>query len=264
MAGARFFRRLQRRRQMMRVQDLGVADDQAALDGVLELAHVARPVIAHQHVDRRRGDALHVLAVLQRELLQEVVGEQQDVGLALAQRRHEDREHVQAIVEILAEIAGGDGLFEVLVGGGDEPHVRRDRLGAAQPLELALLQDPQQLHLRGEVELADFVEKERAAFRQFEASLLRRVGAGERAFFVAEQLRLDQILRQRRAAHLDERLLGARASCSGWRARSAPCRCPIRHAAARSCWWARPARPVRRPPASRGWCRPCWRSRSAL
>ncbi len=33
---------------------------------------------------------------------------------------------------------------------------------------------------------------------------------GERALLVAEQLRLDQIVRQRRAAHLDERLLGAR------------------------------------------------------
>ena len=37
-----------------------------------------------------------------------------------------------------------------------------------------------------------------------------RVGAGERAFLVAEQLRLDQILRQRRATDFDERLLRAR------------------------------------------------------
>ena len=39
---------------------------------------------------------------------------------------------------------------------------------------------------------------------------LRRLRAGERAFFVAEELRFDQVLRQRRAAHLDERLLRAR------------------------------------------------------
>ena len=92
----------------------------------------------------------------------------------------------------------------------DEPHVRRDRLRAAEPLELALLQHAQQLDLRREVELADLVEKERAAFGQLEPPLLRRVGAGERALLVAEQLRLDQVLRQRRAAHLDERLFGAR------------------------------------------------------
>jgi hypothetical protein len=32
-----------------------------------------------------------------------VIGEQQDVGLPLTQRRHEDREDVQAIQQILAE-----------------------------------------------------------------------------------------------------------------------------------------------------------------
>ena len=175
------------------------------------------------------------------ELLEEVVGQQQDVGLALAQRRHEDREHVQPVVEILAELAGGDRLLEILVGGGDQADVGADGLGAAQPLELALLQHAQQLDLRREVQLADLVEEQRAAVGQLEAPLLGGVRAGERALLVAEQLRLDQVVRQRRAADLDERLLARAASCSGWRGRSAPCRCPTRRAAARSCWCARPA-----------------------
>ena len=91
---------------------------------VLELADVAGPVIAHQHVDRRRRDALDVLAVLARELLEEVVGQQQDVGLPLAQRRHEDREDVQPVVQVLAERPAGDRLLEVLVGGRDQADVR--------------------------------------------------------------------------------------------------------------------------------------------
>ena len=76
-------------------------------------------------------------------------------------------------------------------------------------LELALLQHAQQLHLRAEVDVADLVEKQRAAVGQLEAALLPRLRAGERALLVAEQLGLDQALGQRRAAHLDERLLGA-------------------------------------------------------
>ena len=206
---------------------------------------------------------LHVLAVLARELLDEVVGQQQDVGLALAQRRHEDREHVQPVVEILAELAGGDRLLQILVGGGDQADVGADRLGAAQPLELALLQHAQQLDLRREVQLADLVQEQRAAVGQLEAPLLGGVGAGERPLLVAEQLRLDQVVRQRRAADLDERLLARAASCSEWRGRSAPCRSPTRRAAARSCWCARPARPARRPAASARWCRRGSRSRSA-
>ena len=87
------------------------------------------------------------LAVVGGEPLEEVVGEQQDVGLPLAQRRDEDREDVQAVEQVLAERAGGNRVFEVLVGRGDQPDVDLDRLDAAEPLELALLQHAQQLDL---------------------------------------------------------------------------------------------------------------------
>ena len=60
-----------------------------------------------------------------------------------------------------------------------------------------------------EVDVADLVEEERAALGHLEAALLAGVGAGERALLVAEQLRLDQRVGQRRAAHLHERLLRA-------------------------------------------------------
>ena len=91
---------------------------------------------------------LMLALVLARELLEEVIDEQQHVGLPLAQRRHEDREDVEPVVEVLAERAGGDRPLEVLVGRGDQPHVGLDGLGAADALELALLQHAQQLHLR--------------------------------------------------------------------------------------------------------------------
>ena len=57
----------------MGVHHLSVAHDHRPLDCVLELAHVPRPVIRHQHVDRRRRDALDVLAVGERRLLEEMV-----------------------------------------------------------------------------------------------------------------------------------------------------------------------------------------------
>jgi hypothetical protein len=43
--------------------------------------------------------------------------QQQQVVFRFAQRRHEDREHVQPVVQILAERSVGDRLLEVLVGG---------------------------------------------------------------------------------------------------------------------------------------------------
>ena len=189
---------------------LAVAHEHRALDRVLELADVARPVIAREHVDGRRRDPLDVLPVLDRVLREEVVGQQHDVRLPLAKRRREDREHVQPVEQVLAERAGRHQLFERPVGGRDEAHVDADAVRAAEPLDLALLQRAQQLHLRRHVHVADLVEEQRAALGQLEAALLERVGAGERALLVAEQLGFDQAAGQRRAAHLDERLLRAR------------------------------------------------------
>ena len=145
-----------------------------------------------------------------RELVEEEVGELEDVGLAIAERRNEDREHVQAIEQVFAEPLADDRRFEILVGRRDQADVGLNRLRSAEPLELARLQHAQQLDLRRQIQLADFVEEQRAAFGQLEAALLRRVRTGERALLVTEQLRLDQIVRQRGAAHLDERLLRAR------------------------------------------------------
>ncbi len=70
----------------------------------------------------------------------------------------------------------------------------------------------QQLHLRGEADLADLVEEDRAAVRHLEEPGLGAVGAGERAALVAEQLALQQALLQRRALDDHERLVAPRAA----------------------------------------------------
>src|SRR5207248_5910356 len=54
------------------------------------------------------------------------------------------------------------------------------------------------------------VEEECAAIRHLETAALARQRAGEGALLVTEQLRLDERVRERGAAHLDERLVLAR------------------------------------------------------
>jgi hypothetical protein len=89
------------------------------------------------------------------------------------------------------------------MGGGDQPHVELQRAAAADPFQFALLQDAQQLGLKGRRDVADFVEKERAAVGHFEAALARRHGAGEGALLMPEEFRLEQILGQRSAVEAD-------------------------------------------------------------
>jgi hypothetical protein len=63
-------------------------------------------------------------------------------------RRHVNRHDVEAIEQVLAERALIDLFLEILVGGGNHPHVDLDDTVAAEPLELLLLQDAQDLGLR--------------------------------------------------------------------------------------------------------------------
>jgi hypothetical protein len=104
---------------------------------------------------------------------------------------------VEAVVEILAEVTAVDRCFEVAMRGGDQPYVKLERAAPADPLQLALLQNAQQLGLKGRRDVADFVKKERAAVGHFEAALARVDGAGEGALLVPEKFRLQQVLGQR-------------------------------------------------------------------
>jgi hypothetical protein len=73
-----------------------------------------------------------------------------------------------------------------------------------------LLQDPQELGLQRQRQLADLVEEDRAAVGLGEQAQPIGAGVGEGAALVAEQLALDQRLGHRRQVDRDERRLGPR------------------------------------------------------
>ena len=125
--------------------------------------------------------------------------------MPVAQRRHLEFDHVEAVIEVLAEPAGRHLLLQVAVGGDDDAHVHADRLLAADPLQFVLLEHAQQLGLHGRRGLADLVEEQGAAVGLDEAALAAAVGAGEGAPLVAEQLGFEQGFGERGTVHLDKR-----------------------------------------------------------
>src|SRR5207245_11576442 len=78
--------------------------------------------------------------------------------------------------------------------------------------DLAALERAQELHLKAELEIAYFVEKERAPMRLHEEPARVADGAGEGAALVAEERRLEERGGERAAVHGDERACGARAA----------------------------------------------------
>src|SRR5580658_3926027 len=192
--------------QILRAELLTIAEEDGALDDVLELADVARPGVGREDVEGLRLDTRHVLLEALVELAEKVLDEQRNVPGSLAQRRQPDGDDVEAIVEVLTEDARADEFLQVAVGCGHEAHVDVDGLDTADALELALLQRAEKLDLHLHRNLADLVEEEGAAVGELEASRLARYGAGEGSALVAEELALDELLGNRGAVDLDERL----------------------------------------------------------
>ena len=207
----RTHRALQRERQVVAVDDVFVDKNHRAFDDIFQLADVARPRVGEQHLLRRARDGLDLLAELPGEARYEKLRQGDDVAVAVAQWRNDDGKDVQAVIEVFAESPHRGHLHELAVRGRDDADVDFDLLVRADPLDGALLQNPQQFGLHRQRKFADFVEKDRAAIGLLEAPFPRLVGSGEGPLFVAEQLAFDDAFRQRGAVEGDKRLFGLRA-----------------------------------------------------
>src|SRR4051794_35333378 len=119
--------------------------------------------------ERLVGEPAQLLAVLFGVLAQEVRRQERGVGRARAQGRHLQADDVEAVEEVLPKLSLRDHVLEVAIRRGDYAHVDADRLVASDALELAFLQEAQQLYLHRGRDLADLVEEERAVVRLEEA-----------------------------------------------------------------------------------------------
>ena len=101
----------------------------------------------------------------------EEIGQIGHILQALAKRRQHDRHDIQPVVEIFAKIAGIDRRFEIAMRGSNDANIHLECARATDALQLAFLQDTQQLGLKCRGDFTDLVEKQGAAIRRFETPL---------------------------------------------------------------------------------------------
>jgi len=77
----------------------------------------------------------------------EVRHERGNVFAPFPQRRQQNWEYVQTVIQVDSEFAAPDHLREVAVRGGDQAHIHAMGTPAAQALEFLLLKDAEQLGL---------------------------------------------------------------------------------------------------------------------
>jgi hypothetical protein len=117
---------------------------------------------------------------------------------------------VQAVVEVLPELAAVDQGRELLVGRADDADIDGVLLRGADLAHFLFLDRAQELHLHLQRQVGDFVEEQRSSIGRLEETVAVGLGAGERAFAIAEELALHQVLGDGSAVHGDEGQLGAR------------------------------------------------------
>src|SRR5208282_3635398 len=137
---------------------------------------------------------------------QQPLCERQNILPAFAQRRDAKRDDVEAVVEILAKVMRADFGVEVAIGRGDYSRIDVNRAFAADPFEVLILQEAQELGLQGRRQVGNLVEENAPAVGRLEPPGLVLDRAGERAAHVPEQLALEKFFRERGAIDDDERL----------------------------------------------------------
>ena len=73
---------------------IGGGEDHRALHRVPQLPDVARPMMALEHVPHLAGEGLELLVHLPAKAGQEMIRQQDDIPVALPQRRHPQLHHV--------------------------------------------------------------------------------------------------------------------------------------------------------------------------
>src|SRR5262249_40494859 len=126
-----------------------------------------------------------------------------NIARALTQWRHFEFETFEAEIKVLAKFSPGDQFFERPVRRSNDTNVAMLDLIRAKWFDLALLEKAQQAHLKGWRHFRNLVEENRAAIGGAKEAESVGDGASEGAALVAEQFRLEQVVRHA-AAVLDE------------------------------------------------------------
>src|SRR6185312_5663105 len=78
--------------------------------------------------------------------------------------------NVDAIVEILSKLTLSYHLFQILMGGADQPCLQRDEPVTAEAAEFALLQNTKKFDLREKAKLTNLIEEDGAVACLFQVT----------------------------------------------------------------------------------------------
>ena len=177
--------------QIAKTDGRALRHEDAPLDGVIELADVARPWMIEERLECRGFETGQRLAVTLGMLPEKIRGERRDVFAPLPQRRQANFDGVDPEQQVLPETSSGHFVAENRVRRRHDADVDVAGARGADALEVARFEDAQQLRLKIDRHVRDLVEEECASVGHLESADAVGLGIGEGAFDMTEELALE-------------------------------------------------------------------------
>jgi len=162
-----------------RQQHIRIGQSHGALDGILQFADVAGPVVVLQHFISVLGDPQPGETAFLGQSLQEESCQQTDVLGAFTEGGNVNPHDVEPVKQIFAKFPLLHFLFQIAMRGGNDADIRPEGLVATHPGIFALLQDAENLALQGHGHVADFIQEQRPAITLLEPSLALGLRSGK-------------------------------------------------------------------------------------
>src|SRR6185437_1388976 len=193
------------------------SQDAGPTDHVFQLAYISPPGVFLEDQQSLRRKALDRFPIFLGELLCELFCEQRYILAPLSKWRYSQFHHRETVEKVLTEGAVCDCRTKIAVCGSNDSHVHPSWCERSDRQDLLVLNDAQQLRLRGRRHIPHLIEEKRSAIRQFEEAYLIAVSTSEGAADVSEHLAFEKCLRYCRAVHHHELALDPTqvVKCSG-------------------------------------------------
>ena len=142
---------------------------------------------------------------------QEGLCDHQWVAIPFTQGRHIQCDFTDPVIQVFPEIALGNQVLNIPVGGAHHPDINGNRFYRTYPVDHSFLQEAKQFGLQCHRHIANLVEKQGAAVGALNLAFLGLGRAGKGAFLEPEQFALQQVFRNGGAVDGRKGFVGAMA-----------------------------------------------------
>ena len=163
--------------------------------------HVAGPIVGLGQIQAVLTEVLHQVHRTAGHVLEEMTQQGQDVLTPFCDRRQTQFQDLQTVIQVGTEPAVGHRLLQIRIGRGDQAQVGEAFGRITEGLVRTVLQQAQQPRLQFQRQVADFIEKQRAAVGLGCQPDAIAVGTAEGATGMAKELALENRLGNGRDVH---------------------------------------------------------------